>query len=101
MNQTTRPPRLETLKSLLGQEIYQELDDQSYVTKDYKPFILQTGFQACLTACCMRIITSWYPAEPEYGKFLEAVYETIRGLGELTLFWPADLAMGKLTSQQS
>ena len=75
--------RLETLKSLLGTEIYTELENSSRVTKDeYNPFILQTGFQVCLTACCMRIITSWCPTEPEYGKFLEAVYERIRGLGE-------------------
>ena len=78
---------LESLKSLLGTEIYVELDEQSCCVKDdYNPYILQTGFQACLTACCMRIITSWYPAEPEYGKFLEAVYERIRGYGELSLF---------------
>ena len=88
---------LETLKSLLGTEIYTELDEQSrYEKDDYNPYILQTGFQACLTACCMRIITSWYPAEPEYGKFLEAVYERIRGYGELSLVRPASL--GKLTS---
>ena len=88
---------LETLKSLLGTEIYAELDEQScYEKDDYNPYILQTGFQACLTACCMRIITSWYPAEPEYGKFLEAVYERIRGYGELPLFRPANL--GKLES---
>jgi hypothetical protein len=78
---------LETLKSLLGTEIYAELDEQSCYEKDnYNPYILQIGFQACLTACCMRIITSWYPAEPEYGKFLEAVYERIRGYGELPFF---------------
>jgi DNA repair exonuclease SbcCD ATPase subunit len=77
---------LETLKSLLGTEIYTELDEESCMVKDdYNPFVLQTGFQACLAACCMRIITSWYPAEPEYGKFLEALYERIRGLGELVL----------------
>ena len=88
---------LETLKSLLGTEIYAELDEQSrYEKDDYNPYILQTGFQACLTACCMHIITSWYPAEPEYGKFLEAVYERIRGYGELSLFRPASL--GKLVS---
>ncbi|KAF8805130.1 hypothetical protein BYT27DRAFT_7213105 [Phlegmacium glaucopus] len=73
---------LESLKSLLGTEIYNELEDQSCMMKDeYNPFVLQTGFQACLIACCMRIITSWYPAEPEYGKFLEAVHERIRVLG--------------------
>ena len=78
---------LETLKSLLGTEIYTQLDKESCMMKDeYNPFILQTGFQVCLTACCMRIITSWYPAEPEYGKFLEAIYERMRGLGELSLF---------------
>ena len=78
---------LETLKSLIGTEIYAELEEQSsYEKDDYNPYILQTGFQACLTACCMRIITSWYPAEPEYGKFLEAVYEGIRGYGELSFF---------------
>ena len=78
---------LETLKSLLGTEIYMELEDERCFMKDeYNPFILQTGFQACLTACCMRIITSWYPAQPEYGKFLEAVYERIRGYGKLSLF---------------
>jgi hypothetical protein len=83
---------LETLKSLLGTEIYTELDKESCLMKDdYNPFILQTGFQACLTACCMRIITSWYPAEPEYGKFLEVVYERIRGYGKLSLFQPASL----------
>ena len=61
---------LETLKSLLGTEIYTELDKEScFMKDDYNPFILQTGFQACLTACCMRIITSWDPAEPEYGQF--------------------------------
>ena len=83
---------LETLKSLIGTEIYAELEEQScYEKDDYNPYILQTGFQACLTACCMRIITSWYPAEPEYGRFLEAVYEGIRGYGELSLFRPASL----------
>ena len=83
---------LETLKSLLGTEIYAVLEEQScYEKDDYNPYILQTGFQTCLTACCMRIITSWYPAEPEYGKFLEAVYERIRGYGELSLFRPASL----------
>ena len=83
---------LETLKSLLGTEIYAELDEQSCYEKDlYNPYILQTGFQACLTACCMRIITSWYPADPEYGKFLEAIYERIRGYGKLSLFRPANL----------
>jgi hypothetical protein len=88
---------LETLKSLLGTEICTELDEQScYGKDDYNPYILQTAFQVCLTACCMRIITSWYPAEPEYGKFLEAVYERIRGYGELSLFRPASL--GKLAS---
>ena len=77
---------LETLKSLLGTEIYAELNEQSCcVNDDYNPYILQTGFQVCLTACCMRIIISWFPAEPEYGKFLEAVYERIRGYGELSL----------------
>ena len=85
---------LETLKSLLGTEIYEELDEQSCYEKDDYNHILQIGFQVCLTACCMRIITSWYPAEPEYGKFLEAVYERIRGYGELSLFQPASL--GKL-----
>ena len=76
---------LETLKSMLGIEIYTELDDESCLMKDdYNPFVLLTGFQACLIACCMRIITSWYPAEPEYGKFLEVVYERIRGSGELS-----------------
>ena len=80
---------LETLKSLLGTEIYKELNKERYMMKEeYNAFILQTGFQACLTACCMRIITSWYPAVPEYGKFLEAVYERIRGLGELSFFRP-------------
>ena len=78
---------LETLKSLIGTEIYADLDEQScYEKDDYNPYILQTGFQVCLIACCMRIITSWYPAEPEYGKFLEAIYEGIRGHGELPLF---------------
>ena len=86
---------LETLKSLLGTEICTQLDEQScYEKDDYNPYILQTGFQVCLTACCMRIITSWYPAVPEYGKFLEALYEEIRGYGELSLFRPAIL--GKL-----
>ena len=90
---------LETLKSLLGTEIYAELDEQScYEEDNYNPYILQTGFQVCLIACCMRIITSWYPAEPEYGKFLEAVYERIKGYGELSLPRPASL--GKLASQR-
>ena len=88
---------LETLKSMLGIETYTELDDESCLMKDdYNPFVLLTGFQACLIACCMRIITSWYPAEPEYGKFLEAVYERIRGSGELSFLRPAN--MGRLVS---
>ena len=84
---------VETLKSLLGTEIYAELEEQScYVKENYNPFVLQTGFQVCLTACCMRIITSWYPAELEYGKFLEAVYERIRGYGKLSV----STGLGKL-----
>lgn len=71
---------LETLKSLLGRKIFTQLEEESRMMKDeYNRFILQTGFQTCLTASCMHIITLWDPAEPESGKILEIVYKKMRG----------------------
>jgi len=71
------------LKSILGLELIQRLEiDAPRPMEDTNPFYLQTALQGCLTACCMRIITSWYPNEWEYGKLLETLYEKIRGRSE-------------------
>jgi hypothetical protein len=90
----------ETLKSLLADtNICSQLENESHMTKGaYYPFILQTGIQICLTACCIHIITLWDSAQPEYGKFLEVVYKKIRGSGELSLFRPAASLGSKLAS---
>ncbi|KAF9047796.1 hypothetical protein BJ165DRAFT_1527057 [Panaeolus papilionaceus] len=70
----------ESLKSVLGTELLKALVDEAPLTgAEYNNFFIQTAFQGCLTACCWRIITSWYPMEWEYGDFLAALYERIRG----------------------
>ncbi|KAF9476871.1 hypothetical protein BDN70DRAFT_147295 [Pholiota conissans] len=73
------------LKSLLGTELVTALALGASTTDDDNNsfFIrLQTALQGCLIASCTRIITSWYPIEWEYGSFLMALYERIRGTGE-------------------
>ena len=78
-----RRVKAEYLKSTLGLELINRLEkDASYPMKNINPFYVQIALQGCLTACCMRIITSWYPTEWEYGVFLEVLYERIRGTGE-------------------
>ncbi|KAF8161578.1 hypothetical protein B0H34DRAFT_385354 [Crassisporium funariophilum] len=70
------------LKSVLGTDMLLELKNESKLgSEDYGPFILQSAFQGCLIACCMRNITSWYPADHDYGTFLEVLYERVRGSG--------------------
>ena len=78
-----RRVKAEYLKSTLGLELINRLEkDAPYPMKNINPFYVQIALQGCLTACCMRIITSWYPTEWEYGGFLEVLYERIRGTGE-------------------
>ncbi|KAF8181795.1 hypothetical protein BJ912DRAFT_1061942 [Pholiota molesta] len=70
------------LKTLLGTELVTSLARGVQSTDDDSNtfFIrLQTALQGCLIASCMRIITSWYPVEWEYGRFLVALHERIRG----------------------
>lgn len=77
-----RRAKAEYLKSTLGLELIKRLErDSPHRIEDINPFFVQTALQGCLTACCMRIITSWYPSEWEYGRFLETLYERIRGTG--------------------
>ncbi len=77
-----RRAKAEYLKSTLGLELIKRLErDAPHRIEDLNPFFVQTALQGCLTACCMRIITSWYPSEWEYGRFLETLYERIRGTG--------------------
>ncbi|KAF9524962.1 hypothetical protein CPB83DRAFT_860300 [Crepidotus variabilis] len=79
-----RRAKAEYLKSTLGLELINKLErDASQEMEDTNPFFLQVALQGSLTACCTRIITSWYPSEWEYGSFLETLYERIRGTGEL------------------
>lgn len=78
-----RRVKAEYLKSTLGLELINRLEaDAPKSMKDINPFYVQVALQGCLTACCMRIITSWYPSEWEYGRFLEVLYDRIRGTGE-------------------
>jgi hypothetical protein len=79
-----RLAKAEYLKSTLGLELINRLaKDAAYPMRDINPFFVQVALQGCLVACCMRIITSWYPNEWEYGKFLEVLYNRIRGTGEV------------------
>lgn len=81
-----RRAKAEYLKSALGLELVNRLEtDAPRPMKNVNPFYVQVALQGCLTACCMRIITSWYPNEWEYGKFLEVLYNRIRGTGEAPL----------------
>jgi len=83
-----RRVKAEYLKSILGLELIKRLEkDAAHPMKDINPFYVQVALQGCLTACCMRIITSWYPTEWDYGRFLEVLYERIRGTGKV--FEPA------------
>ncbi|PPQ91154.1 hypothetical protein CVT25_003059 [Psilocybe cyanescens] len=82
--------KAEILKSMLGLELVRNLQEEAqYPPEEYNPLFVQIALQGCLTASCMRIITSWYPAEWEYGNFLVALYERIRGTGgpEIALNW--------------
>ncbi len=77
-----------SLKSVLGTELVRSLSrGPSALAADDSNFLIQvqTALQGCLIASCMRIITSWYPTEWEYGTFLVALFERIRGSGELHL----------------
>ena len=70
----------EYLKSMLGSELLKILQaEAAYSSEEYNHFFIQVGLQGCLIASCMQIITSWYPTEWEYGNFLAALYERIRG----------------------
>jgi len=72
----------EYLKSMLAPELLKILQDEAaYSSEEYNHFFIQVGLQGCLTASCMQIITSWYVPEWEYGNFLAALYERIRGTG--------------------
>ena len=73
----------EYLKSMLGSELLKILQDEAaYSFEEYNHFFIQAGLQGCLIASCMQIITSWYPTEWEYGDFLVALYDRIRGTGK-------------------
>ena len=73
----------EYLKSVLGSELLKILQaEAAYSSEEYNHFFIQVGLQGCLIASCMQIITSWYPTEWEYGNFLVALYERIRGTGK-------------------
>jgi hypothetical protein len=73
----------EYLKSMLGSELLKILQaEAAYSSEEYNHFFIQVGLQGCLIASCMQIITSWYPTEWEYGNFLVALYERIRGTGK-------------------
>lgn len=72
----------ENLKPLLGTELVRYLQRQAQEASpaaESKLAIIQVALQGCLIACCTRIITSWYPNDWEYGDFLAALYERIRG----------------------
>ena len=74
---------VEYLKSMLGSELLKILQaEAAYSSEEYNHFFIQVGLQGCLIASCMQIITSWYPTEWEYGNFLAALYERIRGTGK-------------------
>lgn len=73
----------EVLKATLGLELVAKLaEEASYSSEAYNPFFLQMALQGSLIASCMRITTSWYPAEWEYANFLVVLYERIRGTGK-------------------
>ncbi|KAF9561923.1 hypothetical protein CPC08DRAFT_411976 [Agrocybe pediades] len=75
--------KAEVLKATLGLELVTKLTKEaSFSSETYNPFFLQMALQGCLIASCMRITTSWYPAEWEYANFLFVLYERIRGTGE-------------------
>lgn len=83
------------LKSVLGTELVRSLArGASALSADDSTFLIQvqTALQGCLIASCMRIITSWYPTEWEYGTFLVAMFERIRGSGNVPL--PASVVCG-------
>lgn len=69
------------LKSMLGTELVKSLSSMGPDDATTSLMQVQTALQGCLIACSMRIITSWYPAEWEYGTFLVALFERIRGTG--------------------
>ncbi|KAJ3495594.1 hypothetical protein NLJ89_g10603 [Agrocybe chaxingu] len=74
------PARAEYLKSILGLELTKKLQDEAqYPIEETNPFYTQIALQGCLIASCMRIITSWYPTEWEFGDLLAVVYERVRG----------------------
>ena len=78
-----RSAKAEYLKSILGLELAKRLErDAPHPMEDTSAFFIQVALQGCLTACCTRIITSWYPTEWEYGSFLEALFERVRGSSE-------------------
>ncbi|KAH9485814.1 hypothetical protein JR316_0002729 [Psilocybe cubensis] len=82
--------KAEILKSMLGLELVRNLQEEAQIpSEEHNPLFVQTALQGCLTASCLRIITSWYPAEWEYGNFLYALYERIRGTGgpEIASIW--------------
>jgi hypothetical protein len=79
----------EYLKSMLAPELLKILQDEAaYSSEEYNHFFIQVGLQGCLIASCMQTITSWYPLEWEYGNFLAALYERIRGTGQTNYFFP-------------
>ncbi|CAA7260336.1 unnamed protein product [Cyclocybe aegerita] len=74
------PERAEYLKSILGLELTKKLQDEAqYPIEETNPFYTQIALQGCLIASCLRIITSWYPTEWEFGDLLAVVYERVRG----------------------